>query len=133
MYPDDIIIMGRSFEEHLDNLGPVPVRLQVAGLTLNPEKCRFFQKEVLYLGHIVSKQGVTPDPEKSKLVTEWPTPTCLVELKGFLSLANYYRYFIHGYAEVAKSLHELSRKGNEFKWTKDCESAFSVLTLHPPF
>ena len=54
VYLDDIIIMGRSFEEHLDNLGTVLARLQAAGLTLNPEKCRFFQKKVLYLGHIVS-------------------------------------------------------------------------------
>ena len=127
VYLDDIIIMGRSFEEHLDNLGTVLARLQAAGLTLNPEKCRFFQKKVLYLGHIVSEQGVTPDPEKSKLVTGWPTPTCLVELQGFLGLANYYRHFIHGYAEVAKPLHELSRKGSDFKWTKDCESTFSTL------
>ena len=59
-------------------------------------------------------------------MTEWPTPTCLVELQGFFGLANYYRHFIHGYAEVAKPLHELSRKGIEFKWTKDCESAFSA-------
>ena len=127
VYLDDIIIMGRSFDEHLDNLSMVLSRLQAAGLTLNPDKCRFFQKKVLYLGHIVSEQGVTPDPEKSKVVTEWPTPTCLVELQGFLGLANYYRHFIHGYAEVAKPLHELSRKGSDFNWTSDCMSAFSAL------
>ena len=60
----------RSFEEHLINLGTVLAGLQAAGLTLNPDKCRFFQKDVLYLGHVVSEQGVTPDPEKSKLVSE---------------------------------------------------------------
>ena len=58
VYLDDIIVMGRSFEEHLDNLGTVLARLKAAGLTLNPEKCSFFQKKVRYLGHIVSEQGV---------------------------------------------------------------------------
>ena len=85
--------------------------------------------KVRYLGHIVSEQGVTPDPEKSKVVTGWPTPTSLIELQGFLVLANYYVNFVHGYAEVAKPLHELSRKGHDFKWTKDCESAFSTLKM----
>ena len=63
------------------------------------------------------------------MVAGWPTPTCLIELQGFLGLANYYRHFIHGYAEVAKPLHELSRKGHDFKWTKDCENAFSTLKM----
>ena len=56
--------MGRPFEEHLNNLSMVLARLQAAGLMLKPEKCNFFQKEVLYLGHIVSEQGVNPNPEK---------------------------------------------------------------------
>ena len=129
VYLDDVIIMGRSFEEHLDNLSMVLARLQAAGLMLKPEKCNFFQKEVLYLGHIVSEQGVTPNPEKTEKVTKWPTPTCLVELQGFLGLSNYYRHFIKGYAEVAKPLHELSRQGKDFKWTKECESAFNILKM----
>ena len=129
VYLDDVIIMGRSFEEHLDNISMVLARLQAAGLMLKPEKCNFFQKEVLYLGHIVSEQGVTPNPEKTEKVTKWPTPTCLVELQGFLGLSNYYRHFIKGYAEVAKPLYELSRQGKDFKWTKECESAFNILKM----
>ena len=90
---------------------------------LKPEKCNFFQKKVLYLGHIVSDQGVIPNPEKTEKVTNWPTPTCLVELQGFYGLSNYYRHFIKGYAEVAKPLYmyELSRQGKDFKWTKECD------------
>ncbi|KAL5502934.1 hypothetical protein EMCRGX_G009794 [Ephydatia muelleri] len=122
----DLVLAG----EHLDNLGTVLARLKAAGLTLNLEKCSFFQKKVRYLGHIVSERGVTPDPEKSKLVTGWPTPTCLIELQGFLGLANYYRHFIHGYAEVAKPLHELSRKGQDFEWTKDYHFASEQITVH---
>ena len=69
VYLDDIIIMGRSFEEHLSNLGAVLERLQKAGLKLKPDKCAFLQKRVLYLGHIVSDQGITPDPGKTAKVT----------------------------------------------------------------
>ena len=89
VYLDDIIIMGKSFEEHLGNLGAVLERLQKAGLKLKPDKCAFLQKRVLYLGHIVSDQGITPDGKTAK-VTSWPIPKCVTELQAFLGLANYY-------------------------------------------
>ena len=68
---------------------------------------------------VPSEQGVTPNPEKREKVTKWSTPTSLLELQGFLGLANYYRHFFKGYAEVAKPLHELSRKEKDFRWTKN--------------
>ena len=68
-----------------------------------------------------------PDPGKCTKVVNWPTPSCLVELQGFLGLANYYRHFIHGFAGIAKPLHELSRKRSDFKWSVDCEKAFAEL------
>ena len=74
VYIDDIIIMGRSFEEHLQNLQQVFERLRIAGLKLHPGKCQFLQKEVYFLGHIVSTHGITPDPQKTSKVKEWPTP-----------------------------------------------------------
>jgi hypothetical protein len=75
VYLDDIIVIGRTFQEHLDNLRKVLQRLQGAHLKMNPEKCLLFQKEVRYLGHIVSPQGVTTDPEKLQYVRCWPQPT----------------------------------------------------------
>ena len=110
--------MRQSFEEHLNNLSIILARLQAAGLMLKPEKCNLFQKEVLDMGHIISEQGVTPNTEKTEKITKWPTPSCLVELQGFLGLVNYYRHFVEGYEEVAKPLYELSRKGKDFKWNK---------------
>ena len=89
-----MIIMGRTFDDHLKNLALVLVHLQDAGLKLKPEKYAFFQKEVLYLGHVVSENGIVPDSSKTDKVSNWPTPSCLTQLQSFLGLANYYRHFI---------------------------------------
>ncbi|KAL5488507.1 hypothetical protein EMCRGX_G017449 [Ephydatia muelleri] len=127
VYLADIIIMGKSFEEHLGNLGAVLERLQKAGLKLKPDKCAFLQKRVLYLGHIVSDQGITPDPGKTAKVTSWPIPNCVIELQAFLGLANYYRHFVKGFAEIAKTLHELTKKDSGFQWSPHCDAAFKIL------
>ena len=74
VYMDDVIVMGRSFQEHLRNLRQVFERLREAGQTLKPTKCLFFQTEVFYLGHITSRKGVSKDPAKIDKVARWPTP-----------------------------------------------------------
>ena len=75
VYLDDIIIMGRTFEEHLGNLQQVLEWLQQAGLNLQPKKCQFLQHKVNFLGHIISSTGISPDPSKTSKVKEWPRPT----------------------------------------------------------
>ncbi|GFX25222.1 retrovirus-related Pol polyprotein from transposon 297 [Trichonephila clavipes] len=74
IYLDDVIIEGRTFEEHLQNIRKVLSKLSDANLKLNPSKCKFFQKEVNYLGHIISAEGVRMDPEKVSAVKELETP-----------------------------------------------------------
>jgi hypothetical protein len=91
VYLDDVIIPGRAFEEHLRNLTLVFDRLREAGLKLHPGKCALCQKQVIFLGHIVSEEGVATDPAKTKKVAEWPEPTNAQEVRQFLGLANYYR------------------------------------------
>ena len=130
VYIDDIIIMGRSFEEHLQNLQQVFERLRVAGLKLHPGKCQFLQKEVYFLGHIVSTHGITPDPQKTSKVKEWPTSTTVKEIQQFLGLANYYRRFIQDFATIAKPLHRLTEHNRTFQWTKECQQSFSTLKNH---
>ncbi|GBM54305.1 Retrovirus-related Pol polyprotein from transposon 297 [Araneus ventricosus] len=93
VYLDDIIIAGRTFQEHLNNIRKVFQRLQKANLKLSPKKCRFFRKEVSYLGHIFSADGVKTDPEKSKAVVDWPRPETVQDLRSFLGLCTYYRRF----------------------------------------
>ncbi|GBM90489.1 Retrovirus-related Pol polyprotein from transposon 297 [Araneus ventricosus] len=94
VYLDDIIIVGRTFEEHLNNLRKLFQRLQKANLNLNPKKCRFFQKEVAYLGHVISEEGVKTDPEKIKAIVDWPRSDKLHDLRSFLVLCTYYRRFV---------------------------------------
>ena len=74
VYLDDVIILGRSFEEHIQNLGLVLQRLRAAGLKIKPSKCAFLQQEVKYLGHVVSRKGTHPDPSKTERIASWPTP-----------------------------------------------------------
>ena len=128
VYLDDIIIFSESFAEHLHRLHQVLSRLQEAGLKLRPSKCHFVKREVRYLGHIVSEDGVRPDPSKTNAVSSYPTPTNVKELRQFLGLANYYRRFVENYSHIAEPLHQLTRKTSKgFTWTSACQSAFDML------
>ncbi|GBL98850.1 Retrovirus-related Pol polyprotein from transposon 297 [Araneus ventricosus] len=97
VYLDGIIIVGRTFEEHLNNLRKVFHRLQKANLKLSPKKCRFFQKDVTYLGHVISAEGVKTDPEKIKAVVDWSRPETVHDLRSFLGLCTYYRRFVKNF------------------------------------
>jgi hypothetical protein len=77
---------------------------------------QFGQKQVTFLGHIVSEEGVATDPAKTKKVAEWPEPTNAREVRQFLGLASYYRRFVKNFATVAKPLHQLTEKTKEFKF-----------------
>ena len=127
VYLDDILVIGRTFTEHLANLAKVFSRLREAGLHLKPSKCHLVATEVEYLGHVVSHQGVTADPKKIKAVQEYPVPIDVKGLRSFLGLASYYRRFIPNFASVAKPLHVLTRKDMPFKWTDECKTAFESL------
>ena len=131
VYLDDIIILGRTFEEHLCNLNHVFSQLRKAGLKLQLAKCTFCQKEVTFLGHVISSFGVAPDPSKTEKVTSWPTPTCKRDVQQFIGLANYYRRFIKDFASIARPLHRLTEKTASFKWTSECQTAFDTLKLNP--
>ena len=120
IYLDDVIVYGKSFEEEISRLGKVFCRLQDAGLKLKPQKCVLFQKQVTYLGHIVSERGVAPDPAKIESVKGWPTPTNVTEVRSFLGLAAYYRRFIKDFSRIASPLHRLTEKGRMFSWDETC-------------
>ncbi|GFW04409.1 retrovirus-related Pol polyprotein from transposon 17.6 [Trichonephila clavipes] len=119
---------GRTFEEHLQNIRKVLSKLSDANLKLNPSKCKFFQKEVNYLGHIISAEGVRTDPEKVSAVKNWKRPENLRELRSFLGLCTYYRKFVKGFSNIARPLHKLTEsKQKKFQWTKECEDSFLQL------
>ncbi|GBM61026.1 Retrovirus-related Pol polyprotein from transposon 297 [Araneus ventricosus] len=127
VYLDDIIIVGRTFEEHLNNLRKVFQRLQKANLKLSPKKCRFFQKEVTYLGHVISAEGVKTDPGKIKAVVDWPRPETVHDLKSFLGLCTYYRRFVKNFSTIARPLHKFTEAKSNFNWTEECEKSFNNL------
>ena len=126
VYLDDVIVIGRTFQEQLDNL-QLFQRLREAHLKLNPEKCQPFRKEVRYLGHIVSSSGVTTDTEKLEAVKSWPRQKYKQQLRSFLGLCTYYRRFISGFAEIANPLSKLTEEKRTFDWATEAETAFQAL------
>ena len=127
VYLNDIIVFGDSFDATLTNLASVFSRLQSAGLTLKPKKCFLFQRSVKFLGHIVSEQGVSCDPDKISAVQNCERPTNKTEARHFLGLASYYRRFIPHFATIAAPLHALTSTHTKFSWSDECEEAFNQL------
>ena len=127
VYIDDVIVVGRTFDEHLCNLREVFGRVRGAGLKLKPSKCAFLQERVYYLGHEVSRKGVATDPTKINQVAHWPVPQSVKDVQKFLGLASYYRRFVRNFASIAKPLHRLTEKTATFEWTVECQAAFAEL------
>jgi len=95
--------------------------------SLKPSKCSFCRESVSYLGHIVSREGITTDPEKTAKVTSWPAPKSVQEVQQFLGLSSYYRRFVWNFSEIAKPLHRLTERGRKFTWIVECKTAFATL------
>ncbi|KAK3088363.1 hypothetical protein FSP39_018216 [Pinctada imbricata] len=129
VYVDDILVMSNSFEEHIQHLQQIFERLSFAGLTLKPTKCSFALKQVQYLGHVITKDGIQVDVSKTEAVKAFPTPKCTKDVRSFLGLCNYYRKFIRNFSTIAAPLTALFRKDNKFVWTDECQTAFDQLKL----
>lgn len=107
IFIDDIIIYGKTYEEHLKNLQLVFNRIREANLKLAPGKSEFFKRRVKYVGHLVSEEGIEINKEKTDIVTSWPKPSTPVEVRRFLGFVGYYRRFIHQFSKISKPLTEL--------------------------
>ena len=127
IYLDEVLVYSRTFEDLLQHLRLVFDRFREAGLKLKPKKCHFGQTKVKYLGHVISKEGIRPDPEKISAIKEYPAPRSVKEVRAFLGLANYYRKFVKDFAKIAVPLHDLTKKGLKFHWVEGCQSAFEKL------
>ena len=127
VYVDDILIFSRNFEDHLSHLSQVFERLHHAKLKLHPDKCKFAVKDIKFLGHIISREGVKVDPSKTKSVSEFPTPKNVKQVRSFLGMANYYRRFIKDHSKIISPLNALCRKGTTFKWSTQCQHAFDTM------
>ena len=123
---DDILVMGKSFNDHLTNLDEALQRFRQHGLKLKPKKCVFFQKEAEFLGRVIGPNKMAMTEEDCEVVQSWPTPTCSKDVERFMGLANYHRSFVKNFSELAEPLYSVVGKYN-FKWGQPQESAFTRL------
>jgi hypothetical protein len=93
-------------------------------------KCEFWLGTVKFLGHTISKDGISVDPSKVQEVMDWKPPTSVHQIRSFLGLAGYYRRFIPDFSRIAKPMTELLKKGVKFSWNEKCEEAFHALRAH---
>ena len=127
VYIDDLLVYSRTLEDHLRHLGMVMDRLREVNLKLQPAKCYFCRQTVEFLGHVLTPQGLLPNPKRVMAVQDFPTPCNVTELRQFLGLASYYRRFVVQFAKIASPLHRLTGKDVRWEWTEDCQTAFSEL------
>ena len=127
VFLDDIRVLGATLDEQLANLRAVLERLRVAGLKLKPSKCKFLQRRVEFLGHIVSENGIEPDESKVEKIKTFPIPRNVSEVRSWISLCGYYRKFVPGFAAIAHPLTQLTKKDAKFEWSIDCQTAFEEL------
>ncbi|KAI4313482.1 hypothetical protein L6164_026461 [Bauhinia variegata] len=123
---DDILVYSSSFDDHIIHLDSVFQALLKDKFFLKDSKCLFGQRQLEYLGHIVSEKGVEPEPSKIQAMVDWPRPTTIKSLGGFLGLTGFYRKFIQGYAIIASPLTNLLRK-DCFQWNSEAQTAFEQL------
>ena len=142
VYMDDIIVYSTSLQEHLVNLKKIFNTLNKYDMKIQLDKSEFLRKEVAFLGHVVTQDGVKPNPEKIKVIKEWPLPRNEKELRAFLGILGYYRKFIKDFAKIAKPLTQQLRKGESVKHSREFISAFerckeiltsSQILIYPDF
>jgi hypothetical protein len=112
---NDILIYSKSWEDHVRHVDKVIQLLKEKQLYVKPSKCFFGLKELEYLGHIVSLEGVNIDPKKTKAMMDWPIPKTLKNLRGFLGLTGYYHKFVRHYGRIVAPLTKLTKKDG-FSW-----------------
>ncbi|CAB4011612.1 Retrovirus-related Pol poly from transposon [Paramuricea clavata] len=121
VYLDDVLVVGRTFDQHLENLDDVLQAIDRAGLRLKLSKCSFAKPSVDFLGFTISAAGLAPNVTKVEAIRAFPTPQNLTELRRLLGMASYYRRFISGFSDIAGPLHRLMQKGVRFDWDKNCQ------------
>jgi hypothetical protein len=124
---DDILIYSRTYEEHVMHIRQVFVLLAQDQWKIKFSKCSFAQREISYLGHVISRQGVGTDPSKIAAISQWPSPVNIKEHRSFLGLAGYYRKFVRHFGIISKPLTDLLKKNTVFVWTTTHETTFSTL------
>lgn len=111
VYLDDIIIIGYNLEDHLKNISKILKRLADFNLKIQLDKCEFLKRETEFLGHVITPEGIKPNPCKINKILEWQLPKTPKEIKQFLGLTGYYRRFIKDYSKITKPMTQYLKKG----------------------
>jgi hypothetical protein len=127
VFIDDILVYLRSEEEHEEHLRLALQKLREHSLYTKLSKCEFWMKQVAFLGHVISKGGISMDPSKVQDVLSWNAPMSVGNIWSFLGLAGYYRRFIEGFSKISKPMTELLEKDKKFEWISACEASFQEL------
>jgi hypothetical protein len=127
VFIDDILIYSRNEQEHEEHLRKVLQRLRDCQLYAKLSKYEFWISEVLFLGHIINRDGLVVDPKKVAAILDWKAPKDVRGIKSFIGMAGYYRRFIVGFSKIARPMTALLAKNVEFKWTPACQESFEML------
>jgi hypothetical protein len=120
-----ILVYSKSPEQHMEHLQQVFQTLQEQKLYVNVKKCRFFTNSLVFLGYVVSKEGIMMDPSKIEAITSWPIPKSLHDIRSFHGLASFYWRFIKGFKTIIAPFTECL-KGGMFKWTEKAQKCFEL-------
>jgi hypothetical protein len=126
-YLDDIVIISKSFDEHLELLREVLGRIRDAGLKINQEKSKFCRRSLEYLGHVVTGTGIAVSPSKVDSILKYPSPVNVKQLRSFLGLVSWYRRFVPNFSLIVLPLTKLLKKDSKWAWTDSCQRSFDDL------
>lgn len=126
VYFDDILIFSRNSEDHIEHLRRVFEALRRESLYINLKKCSFMVDKVLFLGYVVSADGISVDEDKVKAIRDWPTPKTLTQVRSFHGLATFYPRFIRNFSSIVAPITDCTKNG-QFTWTPEAEKAFQLI------
>ncbi|QRV74416.1 Retrotransposable element Tf2 protein [Ceratobasidium sp. AG-Ba] len=127
VYMDDILIFSEKEEDHAEHVKEVLKILRENNLYAKLSKCEFFVKKVIFLGLVITPEGISMEEEKIKAIMEWGAPRKIKEVQAFLGFVNFYRRFIAKFSKIARPLHDLTKKDTKFEWTQECQQAFEEI------
>ena len=127
VFIDDILVYSGSSEEHAEHLLTVLQILREHQLYAKFSKCQFWLDKVAFLGHVISAEGISVDPQKIEAIVNSKPPTNVSEVHSFLGLAGYYRKFVEGFSKIATPLTNLLKNDQKFKWSDTCQHSFEEL------
>ena len=127
VFIDDILIYSKTEEEHKGHPKIILQELRDHQIFAKFSKCDFFKDKIQYLGHVVTKEGISVDPEKIRAIKDWSVPKDVTDVRYFMEIIGYYRRFIEGFSSIENPITSFQKKGKKFDWNKKCEESFKKL------